>query len=135
MNASTQPNVWLRAMLGAATGSVTGYFAFFLLASQSFYALALPGACLGLSAGWLSGRRSVAIGVCCGLLALCLGGFTEWRFAPFVKDGSLAYFIAHVHQLKPVTLIMITVGGLFGFWFGMGRDRVVVNREIPHSHD
>ena len=67
------------------------------------------------------------------MLALCLGGFTEWKFAPFVKDGSLSYFVAHVHQLKPVTLIMIAMGGAFGVWFGMGRDRFVRTRVVEAS--
>jgi len=40
---------------------------------------------------------------------------------PFLKDKSLAYFLAHVHQLRPLTLIMIGVGAVFAYWLGQGR--------------
>jgi hypothetical protein len=54
-----------------------------------------------------------------------LGLFTEWRFAPFIADSSFGYFITHIHDLSIITLIMITIGGLCGFWFGMGREEGV----------
>ncbi len=83
--------------------------------------MVLPGALLGLGCGFLSGTQSNVIGIACGLLAVLLGVFIEWRFAPFVDDASFGYFMTHVHQLKSMTLIMIAAGGLFGFWFGKGR--------------
>ena len=112
---------WLLGIVGGIVGGAIGYFAFFLIARQGLYAIVLPGALLGLGCGRLSGIQSNALGVVCGLVALLLGFFTEWRFFPFIVDGSFAYFITHVHNLKFITLIMIAVGGLFGFWFGKGR--------------
>ena len=112
---------WLLGIVGGIVGGAIGYFAFSLIVGQGFYAIVLPGALLGLGCGYLSGIRSNALGVVCGLVALLLGFFTEWRFFPFIKDGSFSYFITHVHNLKSVTLIMIALGGFFGFWFGMGR--------------
>ncbi len=112
---------WLLGIVAGIIGGALGYFAFFLMARQGLYAVVLPGALLGLGCGFLSGIKSNALGVACGLLALLLGFFTEWRFAPFIDDGSFAYFITHVHNLRSMTLIMIAVGGLFGFWFGKGR--------------
>jgi len=53
---------------------------------------------------------------------MLLGLFTEWRFAPFIADPSFTYFITHAHNLQITTLIMIAIGGLCGFWFGMGRE-------------
>ena len=32
------------------------------------------------------------------------------------RDGSLGYFVTHIHQLKPITLIMIAAGAFIGFW-------------------
>jgi len=113
---------WLAGIVGAIVGSAVGYFAFFVLARQGFYAMVLPGALLGLGCGFLSGFQSNALGTICGLLAVLLGLFTEWRFAPFTDDGSFAYFSTHAHDLNPVTLVMIAVGGLFAFWFGKGRE-------------
>jgi len=112
---------WLLGIVGGIVGGALGYFAFLLMARQGLYAIVLPGALLGLGCGRLSGIQSNALGVVCGIVALLLGFFTEWRFAPFVDDGSFAYFIMHVHNLRSVTLIMIAIGGLFGFWFGKGR--------------
>ena len=53
--------------------------------------------------------------------ALVLSLFCEWRFAPFIKDNSLGYFLTHVHELKPITLIMIAVGTFIGFWIPFRR--------------
>jgi hypothetical protein len=102
-------------LCGAVAGGMLGYFGFFWIAAQGFYALALPGGLLGLGAGIVK-NRSIVVAVSCGLTATALGVFTEWRFAPFIDDDSFAYFLAHVYQLKPITFVMILVGGLIGFW-------------------
>jgi hypothetical protein len=110
----------LLALAGAILGGVLGYYAFFWIAKQGFYALILPGGLLGLGAGIVK-NRSWLIAVVCGLLAIALGLFTEWQYAPFVKDESLGYFLTHVADLKPVTLLMIAVGGFLGFWIPFER--------------
>ncbi len=46
----------------------------------------------------------------CGLIS-------EWRAFPFVADKSLSYFLLHFYQLKPLTLIMLAIGAVLGFWF------------------
>ena len=94
-----------------------GYLAFGWLVSQGFYALALPGVLLGLGAGGLAKRRSMAFAVVCGVMALGLGVFTEWKHIPFAKDDSLKYFLTHLPDLRPLTLIFIGLGGFGGFWF------------------
>jgi hypothetical protein len=107
---------------GAIAGAVAGHFLFLWIARQGFYALALPGAATGLAGGfWL--KRSSALGVFCGVLGLAVGLFSEWRFAPFTAEGSLGYFLTHLHQLRPVTWIMILLGAGLGYWFGRGRTR------------
>jgi hypothetical protein len=105
---------------GAAVGGALGYFAFFWVLRQGFYGLILPGGLLGLGAGFAK-IRSIWPAIACGLAAIALGLFTEWRYEPFVKDDSLGYFLQHVHELKPVTLLMILVGGVVGFWIPFGR--------------
>ena len=105
----------LLVLCGALAGGILGYFAFFWIASQGFYALILPGGLLGLGAG-IAKSRSILLAVACGLAAVALGLFTEWRFAPFVKDDSFGYFLLHAWELKPVTLVMIALGGVIGFW-------------------
>ncbi|HEV8061658.1 MAG TPA: hypothetical protein VGP68_17385 [Gemmataceae bacterium] len=100
---------------GAAAGGIIGYFVFFWIAAQGFYGLALPGGMIGLGAG-IGKNRSILVAVCSGLAATALGLFTEWRYAPFVDDDSLGYFVRHFYELKPITLVMILFGGLIGFW-------------------
>lgn len=102
-------------LCGAAVGGTLGYFIFFWIVSQGFYGLILPGALLGLGAG-VSTSRSVVPAIVCGVLAVALGLFTEWKFAPFKKDDSLSFFLLHVHHLSPVTVLMIAAGGWIGFW-------------------
>ncbi len=104
------------AILGGAVGGALGYWLFFWVVGQGFYALALPGAALGLGAAFARCQlRWLAYAA--GIAAALLGFFAEWRFAPFKIDESFGYFLTHVHQLKPITLLMVAVGGLSAFWF------------------
>ena len=105
------------ALAGAAMGGVLGYFAFGWLAGQGFYALALPGVLLGLGAGVVGKRRSMGMATVCGILAVAFGVFAEWKHFPFAKDDSLTYFVTHLFDLRPLTLIMIGLGGFAAFWF------------------
>jgi hypothetical protein len=115
--------VMLRGLVGAVVGGVVGYFLFQLLRSQNFYALALPGAMIGLGAGLLARGRSQVLAVSCAVAAVILAIVIEWLRAPFVKDGSLLYFVIHLHQMEgaSVKLLMIGVGALCAYWFGQGR--------------
>ena len=97
-------------LIGAVIGGWAGYQAFLWIARQGFYALAVPPALLGLGAGLLARRRSVALAVVCAVAGLLLGLYSEWRLAPFVADESLPYFVMHVQDLKPVTLLMLALG-------------------------
>jgi hypothetical protein len=102
------------ALLAASAGGFVGYLGFMWIVTQGFYGLVLPGALVGICAG-IFRSRSITVCFFCGVLALCIGLFSEWRFAPFVADPSLGYFLAHLHQLRPVTMIMIAAGVLIGF--------------------
>lgn len=114
-------------LAGAAVGGGLGYLAFGWLAGQGFYAVALPGVLLGLGAAVLSKQRSMAMAAACGALALGLGFFSEWKHFPFAKDDSLGYFIAHVFSLRPLTLILIGLGGFGGFWFARPAARLPIS--------
>lgn len=102
--------------VGAVLGGVAGWFLFFWIVRQGFYALALPGALLGIGAGALVRHRSIPFAVACGAGSMVLGALAEWRFRPFIQDDSLGYFVAHLHELQPMTLTFIALGGFFGFW-------------------
>ncbi len=120
---------WGLGLLGAVMGGVLGFFAFGWIAQQGFYALVMPGAFLGLGCGLLSRHDSPARGALCGLAGLALGIVAEWSQFPFVRDRSFGFFLTHLHELQPVTLIMVILGGVLAFWFGRGQYRG--RREAP----
>ena len=105
--------------IGGMAGGWVGYQVFFWLAGQGFYALAVPGAAVGLCAGLLAREGSLPLAAVSTALALGAGFYTEWRFAPFVADGSFGYFLTHVASLKPVTLVMIVAGAAVAFWLSI----------------
>jgi hypothetical protein len=123
VNQNAQVKNLLGGLAGALAGGAVGYVAFIWIARQGFYALMLPGAMAGLGASLLVSNRSVLRGVLCGLFAVGLGLFAEWRFAPFIKDQGFGYFLAHIADLRPITLLLIIAGGGFGYWFALGRER------------
>ena len=133
MSATSRIRDMLVGLAGALIGGAIGYVAFVWIARQGFYALMLPGALAGAGASLFSGDRSVPRASLCGVFALGLGLFAEWRFAPFIKDPSLGYFLAHVHQLKPITLLMTAAGGVFGYWLALGRERGTKHRDRPST--
>ena len=110
---------FLLGLVGAVLGGVLGYFAFVWLAQQGFYALPLPGALMGAGCALLSKQLSLTLAIVSGVGALALGIFSEWRVLPFLKDDSFPYFLSHLNQLRPITWIMILLGGVLGFWFAL----------------
>ena len=109
-----------RGLLGAAIGGAAGYFVTGWLARQGFYAMALPGVGIGLGAGLLVTKRCPGVAIFCGILALALGLFTEWKHFPFIRDASFGYFLRHLGDLRPLTLILIGLGTVAGYWFALG---------------
>ena len=123
MNESRQPKTIALGLLGAAIGGTVGYFAFFWIASQGFYAIIIPPVLLGLTAGYLARRRSIPLAIICAVAGLALGLYTEWRYLPFAKDDSLLYFITHVHQKPPIKLLLLALGVFMCYRFALGVDR------------
>ena len=117
-----RPGTIASGLLGAAVGGCLGYFIFFWIARQGFYALIIPPGLLGFTAGLFARRRSTTLASICGIAGLALGLFTEWKFDPFPADGSLLYFITHIHARNPLTLIMLALGAFFSYRLALGRD-------------
>ena len=107
-------------VFGALLGGFAGYIAFGMLYSQGLYGMVVPGGFVGLGAGIFRGRTK-AIPIAIGLFALCLSLYIEWHFQPFLADQSLGYFVSHLHHLKPLTLLMVCLGGAIGFWIPFRR--------------
>jgi len=106
-----------RGTAGALAGGAAGYLICGWLATQGFYAIALPGVLLGIAAGWLIGGRSLPFSIVCGVFGLILGTLAEWANFPFTQDKSLGFFLAHLSDLRPFTLLMIALSGVGAFWF------------------
>ena len=106
-----------RGLVGAMAGGLIGYFVFGWLLRQGFYAVALPGVLLGVGCGLLQRRGTLPLSIFCGLAGLLLGIFAEWNHRPFIKDDTFGYFVTHLHELRPFTLLMLILGGAGGFWF------------------
>ena len=123
----------LRGLIGAAVGGAVGYFVFGWLVSQGFYAVALPGVLLGVGAGLLRQRQSLAFSIVCAITAVVLGILAEWKHFPYAADESLGYFLEHLQDLRPISLIMIALGGFAGFWFSRRPARQVPNDSESRS--
>ncbi len=108
----------LLGVIGAIVGGLAGHFVCAWIARQGFYALVLPGAFVGLGCSLLARHQSTARGVACGVGAVALGLYTEWSLFPWLTDGSLGYFLAHLRDLKAVTWIMIGLGGAIAYYLG-----------------
>ena len=106
-------------LVGAAIGGAVGYFLFAWILGQGFYAIVIPGAALGFGFALGARRHNIGYGVLCAVLALGLGLFAEWK--QFNADSSLGKFVRNVHQLEPITWILIVIGCICAFSIGQGR--------------
>lgn len=118
----------LLGIVGAAVGGTVGYLLFGWIATQGFYGIMIPGGLLGFGCGLLASHKSELRGVACGLAAVILGLYCEWKVFPFTKDGSLDYFLKHLGDLRPLTWIMIVVGSVIAYYLARapGRNHAAV---------
>ncbi len=125
MDANLKKPNWPLGVVGAVAGGVAGYFVFLWAGQQGFYAIVVPGAAVGLGCAALAKGESRGLGILCALLAVAAGLFSEWKIS-LDDDGnpaSLGYFLAHLNELQPLTLILIALGAAFAYWLGKGQPR------------
>ncbi len=113
--------VLIRGAVGAVIGAALGYAVFWGLAKLNIAAIIVPGALTGAVASRMSGRPSVEVGVIAAVVGAIATILSEWSLFPFVKDGSLTFFIAHLHELRPATLLLGAAGIFCAFYYGRGR--------------
>ena len=111
-------------LLGAVLGGTVGHFVFGWLYHQGFMAAALPGALLGIGCGFLVKHRLLSLAIFCGILGLGLDFFSTWYFA--YKNYELGYFLTHLSRIQPFEILLLVLGGVFAFWFSLGRRRQIV---------
>ena len=78
---------------------------------------------LGLTASYFARCRSTPLAIVCAIAGLALGLYTEWRYAPFIKDDSFSFFLTHVHEKQPIKLLMLALGVFMCYRFALGVDR------------
>lgn len=105
----------LLALGGAVVGGIAGYALFVWLLKQGLLGLAIPGGILGLGAGIVK-NKSILVAIICGVLATALGLFGAWSNLDVAGGDDFFVFLKHLGELKPLTLIMIGLGGFIGFW-------------------
>jgi hypothetical protein len=105
-------------VIGGIVGGVFGFVLFFWISKQGYYALVVPGACVGLGCSLLARHRSVPRGVACAIAALLLGLYTEWRYETFPVDDRFGYLVTHFYLLPLLTLIMIGLGTALAYYLG-----------------
>jgi hypothetical protein len=113
----------LLGAIGAAVGGAIGYLLFGWIATQGFYGIMIPGGLLGFGCGLLAWHKSELRGAACGLAAVVLGLYCEWKVFPFSKDGSLDYFIKHLDDLSLLTWIMVIVGSVIAYYLARAPGR------------
>lgn len=106
--------------IGAIAGSLIGPQVFVWIAKQGFYAVALPGAFVGVGAGIAIRHRSHVFAAVCGIFAAFICVYSDWKIRPFIADDSFAYFLRSIGKLSPIIKIMILLGGALGYWFSLG---------------
>lgn len=112
---------WALGLLGGLAGGSVGVVIFGWMLRQGFYGLVLPGLLMGLVGGWAAKRATWPLRVVFAILGLVFGIVAEWMYRPFELDNRLPYFLSHLHDLTPLTLIMIALGAVFAFWFSRPR--------------
>ncbi len=110
----------VRGLVGAGLGGAAGYFLFGWLLKRGYYAPMLPGALLGLGCGIFVQRRNMPLAIVCGVVALGLGVFTRWKHDAGPAGNDFGLFITQLNRLPTVTLLLLALGGVCGFWFALG---------------
>lgn len=122
-NETNLAQTWIFAIVGALVGGVAGFFLFrWLLVGFGLYAAAIPGAFVGLGAGYLQTRRNAAVGIFAGIAALMAGIYSDY----FVTIGAADIF-EYLTGQGPATWLMIALGTYVGYSYGGGSDRMPRN--------
>ena len=101
-------------------GGGFGYLVTAWVVRQGYDAPVLVGAFAGLGCGMVSRTDSNPRGILCAVIALVGGLLAQWKLFtfPFTVDGSLREYVANLHKIPPITLLLIALGGFLGFWWG-----------------
>ncbi|MEM7478255.1 MAG: hypothetical protein AAF483_24980 [Planctomycetota bacterium] len=111
---------FIRGAVGAFVGAGLGIALFNLAYQFGIMMLGVPGAAVGLLCGMLSGRKSILLGVLSGVVAFFTNAYIS--YSVLIQPYDFFQFVLHLHEFR-TSALMVIVGTLFGFWFGIGRNK------------
>lgn len=123
---------------GLVSGAIFAYLGYlaggYIMSNTALWIPILPGAMGGLGCGQVSNRRSPARGVVNGLICMGITIYAQFMLfhPPFDFDGSFLGYLAQLHKLPILTLILIAINGLIAGWWGR-EERIRSGRVKPQS--
>lgn len=122
----------LLGLIGAIVGAVVGVWVFILVVQQGFYS-PIPGALTGLGFGLAARYRHIVFGLLSAFIGLIAGLAAEWL--AFKDKLGFAEFLQSMKDEPVMTWIMLILGVILAFSFGVGRERPVTTVGAPNSDD
>jgi hypothetical protein len=106
---------------GALVGGIIGGFVCQLIWDNfGAYAVAIPGAMVGLGFSLAARRRHIAFAITCGILGLLAGLLTQWLV--YSDNETFLSLLIELKDYTAITFIMLGLGAICGFSIGHGRD-------------
>ena len=115
-------------ILGGLAGGAIGFFACQWLVDQSLYSVVLPGVLVGLGFAFAARKKHIAFGIISAIMGLVAGLVTEWRV--YSNEPSFFKLVGELKDDSIVTWLMLGVGTVLAFSFGMGRDHLTINEPV-----
>ncbi len=128
MNHLPIKNLFL-GLIGGVAGGIVGFFVCKWLATQGFYAVVIPGAMVGLGFGLAARKRHQAFGLICAVLGLFAGLITQWKV--YSNEPSFWKLVGELKDYSIVTWVLLGLGVVMAYSFGLGRDRYQPPRQSP----
>ncbi len=123
---------YVRGISGGVIAGALGAAIYWFLLTRGIHAPILVPGVIGLGCGlgfaakrdWRMGAISAAMAVIVTLVIDIV-----W-YLQHVRDGSVTYYLTHLHQLNPIYLagvriplwVVYGIGAALAFWFGLGRE-------------
>jgi hypothetical protein len=115
-------------IVGALLGAAVGYVAFFTLLNRAgLYAMVLPGALIGIGRVMGSKTKSIPLGIVCGVAAVVLSLYLEWRVTPLPEGATFIEFLQRLPDRPFRSQASLIAGPLMALWFGLGRSESHAN--------
>ena len=121
----------LLGIIGGVIGGAIGLFICKWLATQGFYAVAIPGGLAGLGFGYGARHRSFVFGAVSGVLGLLAGLITQWKV--YSNEPSFFKLVGELKDYSMVTWFLLGLGAVLAFSFGTGRNSHTASPQVGNE--